>query len=210
MRRVVICLVLFLVSISAATGVHAATDCERWITEYKNSLSKSPVAHKVQAAHRRLHHYVHKQIAAAKPKPKVVKPRVLPARMVKPRMTRTELLKKMADLCGDLPNEIPLADGPKTPVAELVPPRESDGTPMELASGDTGSFLQSTPPPQYTPPTSGYPGSPRYPSIPPIGGGPPTVYTPPTVPTPEPGSFVLLFTGLSGIAEVVRRRRKSS
>jgi hypothetical protein len=208
MRRVVICLVLFLVSISAATGVHAATDCERWITEYKNSLAKSPVVHKVQAAHRRLHHYVQRKVAVTKPKPHPVKPRVLPARMVKPKMTRSELLQKMADLCGDLPNEIPAADGPaKPPVAQMIPPRQSDGPPMDLASDEGSGFLQTTPPPQYTPPTGGYPGGPGYPSIPPIGGGP---YTPPTVPTPEPGSLVLLATGLSGIAEVIRRRRKSA
>src|SRR5215469_13056061 len=104
MRRLVFCLVLFLVTISAAKGVHAATDCEKWLNEYKNSLAHSPAAHRVQAAHHRLHRYVHRKLAVLKPKPKTTpKPRLLPARHTKPRMSKEELLKRVAEACGDLP-----------------------------------------------------------------------------------------------------------
>jgi hypothetical protein len=227
MRRLVFCLVLFLVTISAATGVHAATDCEKWLNEYKNSLAHSPAAHRVQAAHHRLHRYVHRKLARLKPKPKTTpkpKPRLLPARHTKPKMTREEMLRKLDLACGDLPEEQPeLAMLKGDPAPEFVPEESDDTNPIELASDD-GGFLQTLPPVPYTGvPEGGYPGAPGFPFAPPMGGGggripnSPTTGTtvvdtppaPPTAEAPEPGSYVLLFTGLSGIAGIVRRRRTS-
>jgi hypothetical protein len=233
MRRLVLCLVLFLVTISAATGVHASTECEKWLTEYKNSLAHSPAAHRVKAAHHRLHHYIHRRLAILKPKPKTApKPHLLPVRRTRPKMTREELLKRLELACGDLPLDQPeVAKLNGDPAPEFVPEMPDDGDPIELASNDGGGFLQTLPPPVYPGSSSaGTPGFPGFPSAPPIGGGGGRTPSSPTVPgsgceaqakvvcqpvppdqppvaeAPEPGTFVLLFTGLSGMAEIIRRR----
>ncbi len=227
MRRLVFCLVLFLVTISATTGVHAATDCEKWLNDYKNSLAHSPAAHRVQAAHHRLHRYVHRKLAALKPKPKTApkpRPRLLPARHTKPKMTREEMLKKLELACGDLPGEqAKLAELKGDPVPDFVPDESEENTPLQLVSDDAG-FLQTLPPPVYAGGTDGgYPGAPGFPFAPPIGGGgartpnSPTAGTtvldtppsPPVAEAPEPSTYVLLFTGLSGMVGIVRRRRIS-
>lgn len=231
MRRLVFCLVFFLVTVSAATGVHASTDCEKWLNEYRNSLAHSPAAHRVKAAHRRLHRYIHRKLATLKPKPKTApKSRLLPARHAKPRMTREELLKKLELACGDLAEDKPeIAKLKEEPTPEFIPEIHDQGDPIELASVDDG-FLQPQTPPGYPGvPSGGFPSFGGFPGTPPIGGGGPktpgtpttstsgcdvnsqVVCTPPpdqpVAETPEPGTFALLLTGLSGGLVAIRRRR---
>ena len=172
MRRLALYLVLFLVTISAATGVHASTECEKWLTEYKNSLAHSPAAHRVSAAHRRLHHYAHRKLALVKkPAPK---PHLLPARHTRPKMTREELLKKLQLACGDLPLDIP-AQGNLTPDSppKFIAERSPEDSAVELASSPDGGFLETYAPPTYPGTYAG--GGPSYPGfpggVPPFGGG---------------------------------------
>src|SRR5215471_7618293 len=135
MRRLAVSLVLFLVTISAATGVHASTECDKWLQEYRNSLKHSPAMHRAKAAHHRLHHYIHRKLSQLKKKPAAPKkPRLLPAHHSKPKMTREELLKKLELACGDLPEDQPklaelMNDGP---VPDFLPETHDD-EPIELA-----------------------------------------------------------------------------
>jgi len=137
-------------------------------------------------------------------------------------MSKEELLKRVAEACGDLPLDQPeIAKMKGDPVPDFIPEKSDDDTPMELASDDGGGFLQTLPPPTYAGvPDGGFPGSPGFPFAPPMGGGggriPPTTTgttvdtpPPPVAETPEPTSFVLIFTGLSGVIEIARRRRAS-
>lgn len=230
MRRLVFCLALFLVTISAATGVHASTDCEKWLSEYRNSLAHSPAAHRVKAAHHRLHRYLHRKLATLKKPRTTPRPRLLPARHTRPKMTREELLKKLELACGDLPEDRPaLAKLEDEPAPEFIPEVHEDGDPIELASNGSDGFLQPQTSPGYPgAPSGGFPGFGGFPGTPPIGGGggripgspttpipgceinadvacTPTPNPPPIGETPEPGTFVLLATGLSGGSLVLRR-----
>ncbi|WP_263366845.1 PEP-CTERM sorting domain-containing protein [Edaphobacter bradus] len=222
-------LVLFLVSITAAKGVHASTDCEKWLTDYKNSLKHSPTVKRAAAAHRRMHRYAHRKIAALKkPTTTPAKPKVLPARHLRPRMSRSEMLKKFTLSCGDLPLDEP-DGGDLEPVAmpDFIFAQDT-AEPIDLAQGNDGGLLQSYPPPVF--PGGVSPSYPGFPSAPPIGGSgfPPGGKTPPNVPpggggdqpppgggggtptpTPEPSTVVFLLTGLSGVVKVARRRRAS-
>ena len=229
MRRFAVCLVLILVSVSAAKGVHASTECEKWLTEYRNSLAHSPAVHRVSAAHRRLHHYIHRKIAKLKKPAAPGKPRLLPARHPKPKMSREELLKRLELACGDLPGESPvLGQLEKEPVADFIP---TDTNPVDLAENEPGGFIPFLAPPSYGTYATTDGGSPGFPFLPPIVGGggripnpPPTGTTtncdakaqvsctpppsdgPPPLVTPEPGTLVLLLTGIPGAVKVVRRR----
>jgi len=231
MRRLWIFLVLFLVTISVATGVHASTECEKWLTEYKNSLAHSPAAHRIKAAHRRLHHYIHHRLAILKKPAAPKKPRLLPAHHSRPKMTREELLKKLELACGDLPGENPkLGELKKTDPVEDFISGVPDDEPVELASNDSGLLLPGFPPPVYAGAAMPPDGSPPGFFVPPIVGGSPKTPNspntpppscdaqskilcqpgggdqPPPVVTPEPGTLVLILTGVPGMAGFVRRK----
>src|ERR1700727_2016509 len=108
MRRLLLLLAVFLVVASAATGVHASTDCERWFIAYKNSLAQTAAAKHLIAAKHRARRYVHcKLVALQKPKP-ATQPKLLPARFPRPKMTREEALRRFNLACGDLPEDTPL------------------------------------------------------------------------------------------------------
>src|SRR5579871_3906513 len=100
MRRFLLSLVVFLVVASAATGVHASTECERWFVQYKHALAQSKAVHKLRAADYRVRHYVHRKLAALKPKP-ANKPKVLRAKVHRRPKTREEMLRSFNLACGD-------------------------------------------------------------------------------------------------------------
>jgi hypothetical protein len=226
MRRYLLSLVVFLVVASAATGVHASTDCQRWFIEYKNSLAQTSTAKHLLAAKHRAHRYVHRKLAALhKPKP-ANKPRVLPARFQRPKMTREEALRRFNLACGDMPEDMPSTqmvqeEEPKPDY--LANPLHSE---MPLEKPAEGGIVAENVVPPILPllPGGGWGSGGSYP--PGIGGGfgggggapgaptphnpgnpPPDAPPPPPVSTvPEPGSIVLLLTGVAGAAGVARRR----
>jgi hypothetical protein len=173
MRRVVIALVVVLVCASAATGVrvHASTECERWVTEYRNALAHSPTVKRAKAASHRIHHYIHRKIAAlTKPKP-APKPHTMPVRHRAPKMTREEMLRKFELACGDLPEDSP-AEGnlPQDPMPTFVADRKPGGDmPLDLEDDTPGMLLAMNQPPSYA---GGGVG------LPPGGGGPGLYYPP--------------------------------
>ncbi len=230
MRRFLLYLAVFLVVASAATGVHASTDCERWFIAYKNSLAHTAAGKHLVAAKHRVHRYVHRKLAALhKPKPQN-KPPLLPARFQRPKMTREEALRRFNLACGELPEDMPLTQlvqGEEPKPDYLANPLHGD-MPLDKP-GDVSNLAKnvvpSTPPGggdgwapigSYPPGFGGgfggggnpskphSPGTPGTPGTQTGGGNPPD---PPTVPSvPEPGSIVLMLTGVAGAAGVVRRR----
>lgn len=222
MRRSIFTLVLLLVFATVATGVrlHASTECERWIAEYRNALENSPTVQKANAARHRLHHYVHRKVAALtnEPKPKA---RVLPARFMRPKMTRGEALHKMELACGEVSLDDPtLGNLPMDPAPAFIADRGAgDETPgMGALPARSALVSQNNP---VTFPVSGIPSLPTGPvgggsTVPsnPGGGGNPGNpgggdgggSTPPPAVTPEPGSLLLMATGALGAAGMLRRR----
>lgn len=232
MRRVSFAFVLLLVFASAATSVqvHASTECERWISEYRNELAHSNLVKRANAARHKLHHYVHRKVAALnRPKPHP-RTRVLPARLERPKMTREETLRELAFACGELPldtlelnkavafepapvfgagpmwGDDDTTSGPQGLVASNSGPEQSGGWNPGVGGigggpwgggggGGVGGGGGNNPP------TDG-PGGDN-PSNPP--SGPPT-NPPPTAVAPEPGSLLLVGTGVLGAIGALRRR----
>jgi hypothetical protein len=227
MRRFLVFLAVFLVVASAATGVHASTDCERWFIAYKNSLAQTTAAKHLIAAKHRAHRYVHRKLAEFhKPKP-ANKPTILPVRFQRPKMTREEALRRFNLACGDLPLDMPttqLVQAEEPKLDYLAHPLHSD-MPLETMPYEGGVIAENVVPPFSPGGGGGWPGSggggyppsfgggglppgtpiPHTPGTP-TGGDPPPVVVPPASPVPEPGSILLVLTGVAGAAGVVRRR----
>jgi hypothetical protein len=231
MRRVVFALVITLVCASAGVRVHAATDCERWIAEYRVALAHSNAVKRANAVRHRLHRYVHRKIAALT-KPKTTsKPRVLPVRHRRPPMSREEMLRRFELACGDLPvdsptlGELPKDDPPPVFIADRSPDDDlslGTDTPSTLlalnhapnfAGGDDSDGYGRTP---YLPGVGGLApgGGGVRPQNPPTNGSggdvplPPS--PPPTAEAPEPGSLVFMATGVAGAVGAIRRRRQAA
>lgn len=243
MRRVSFALILLLVFASAATGVqvHASTECERWISDYRTQLANSDLMKRANAARHRLHHYVHRKVAALN-KPKPHPTRVLPARLQRPKMTREEMLRELEFACGDLPLDPvnlkqPVAFSPE-PNFALGPMVEDDSGTGPLQNGPQGLLASNDGPEQSSgwnpggmgggggapgwgggggggvggngggggnhPPTGGPGGD----NPPPPPDNPPPTNPPPTAVAPEPGSLLLVATGVLGAAGALRRRFK--
>jgi uncharacterized membrane protein YgcG len=242
MRRVSFALVLLLVFASAATGVqvHASTECERWISDYRTQLANSDLMKRANAASHRLHHYVHRKVAALN-KPKPHPTRVLPARLQRPKMTREEMLRELEFACGDLPLDPvnlkqPVSFSPE-PNFALGPMVEDDSGTGPLQNGPQGLLASNDGPEQssgWNPGGMGGGGAPGWGggggggvggngggggNHPPTGGpggdnpppppdNPPPTNPPPTAVAPEPGSLLLVATGVLGAAGAIRRRFK--
>jgi hypothetical protein len=220
MRRYLLSLVVFLVVASAATGVHASTDCQRWFAEYKNSLAQSNAAKHLIAAKHRAHRYVHRKLAALHKPKQANKPRMLPSRFQRPKMTREEALRRFNLACGDMPEDMPTTQmvHEEDPKPDFLASSQHD---MPLEKPDGGIVAKNVIPPfsegggwQYPSgffgggtPTGG-PGAPTGGTAPPDAppGSPAPPVTPPVSPVPEPGSIVLMLTGVAGAAGMARRK----
>ena len=227
-----------LIAVCGEAGVHASTDCEKWVASYKEQLAHAKAVRRMQAANARMKRLAQRKMATYVKKPKPPAPKVLPAKYVKPRYTREQMLERFTLLCGDLPVEntptaTKLIEGKETPeefVSEM-----SLWAPVEFASLEGDGLIPEGDMPPYTgswgggdmPPGGGwgggFGGSPIF-----VGGGGQTggpgggggetsgpggtsVLPPPpaTSPVPEPGSLVLLLTGAAGAAGAVCRRRRA-
>jgi hypothetical protein len=223
MRRILFALVILLVCAAATTGVRlqASTECERWIAEYRDALAHSPTVQRANAARHRVHHYVHRKVAALK---KPQRPKILPARYMRPKMSREEALTKMEFACGVVDLDQPelgdltidplpafvAARGPLDETGEeMVPPPSNlvASNPTEGSGGYPNGGLPVLP---YIPSGGGGGGggggNGGGPNPPDNGGNPVPPPPPPTAEAPEPGSLLLLATGLVGAAGMLRKR----
>ncbi len=223
MRRLMYLLILVIFVGISATCVNASTDCERWFKAYREQLAHTRQLQRVAAAKRRAKLYAQRKLAGYVPKPK-------PKTVVKsgPRMTRVQTLHHFDLACGELPEDG--SDGGGTIAEEGQPPFLShpmdDGLDLEPAGLDQMIAENDAPPyggSESSPdsPPGGYPnyGPPVGGGGPPGGGGgtpgggqtvPPPNSPPPPPPAtpevPEPGSLVLVLTGMAGAAGAMRRR----
>ena len=209
MRRLWVALLLILVSVSVATGVrlHALTECERWIAEYRDTLAKSPGVQRANAVRHRVGRYVRHKVTLKK----ASGARILSARYMRPKMSREEALRKMEFACGSIELDQPaLSDLAASPVPVFVPAAAED---IPAPPAPPVFVAQNVLPPDGGFPIGGIPIAPNFPGAgggTPPGGGtvipPPPPPPPPPAQTPEPGSLILMATGLAGAAVAFRRR----
>jgi hypothetical protein len=218
LRKLQLLLVLVLVAATTETGVRASTDCERWIASSKAELAHTKALKRLAAAKAWVKRLAQHKLATYVKKP--THPTPMRTHFVRPKYTRQQMLDRFNVLCGDLPGmkkpteSEKLLDGEMTPIefaSEMTP-----FVPVELGGPGSGDGLVATNEvPPYSPPGTEVPsgGSPFG-----GGGGPPFLggpvgKTPPGTPVPpvvgeapEPGSIVLMLTGIAGAAGMVRRR----
>lgn len=170
---------------------------------------------RASAAHHRVHRYVHRRLAALHPqKPRV---RVLPARLQRPKMTKEELLHELEFACGDLPlvpvqlsrtvHFDPLPDFAATsfPEDDVAGPSLVQDSPQGNVASNSGPSTGWNP--GLGGGIGGFGGGGGLPPSNP--GNPGNPGNPPPAVTPEPGSLLLVATGVLGVAGTLRRRSRS-
>lgn len=165
-----------------APVLYASTDCSRWLAEYKQGIMQRKAARRLRSAKYRLTVMVHK------PAP----PHVLPVRH---RMSPLESLRRFQIDCGDL-------DTPETPLnAAVVPPLPPVPLEPTFAMVDFGDTVPDLPPPSPVLISEG--------TVPPLINVPitPILTTAAPIVTPEPGSFLLVLTGLGAFGYLSRRKK---
>ena len=209
-RKIQLLLLLLLIAGTTETGMRASTDCERWMAAYKTQLAQAKAAKKLAAAHERVKRMAQKKLANYVKKP--ARPKPLLTHYVRPHYTRQQMLDRFNIACGDLPGGPSLVEGKKTPAEFVTEMRSYE--PVEIASAATDGLIPMGDSPSYSPPASDGSG----PGGPGFGGGgfgggsggggstPPVV---PVTPVPEPGSIVMILTGVAGAAGAARRRWRS-
>ena len=220
-RKLQLLLLLLLIAGTTETGMRASTDCERWMAAYKTQLAQAKAVKRLQAAHARMKRLAQKKLANYVRKPAGPKP--LRTHFVRPRYTRQQMLERFNIACGELPTTPSLVEGKITPDNFVSDMRSFE--PVELASSDSEGLLPFGDIPPYTPTNAGTGGGgftapfsgggiggvggggirPQTPS------GPSTPSTPstpiiPVTPVPEPGSIVMMLTGIGAAAGTVRQR----
>lgn len=204
-RTVACACLLVAASVGGAKTLAAASpDCARWIKEYQQGLARRAVLgkkHVVKAAHKLI-----------VPRPHLQHASTTPARVRPPKLSPAEMLKRFKVLCGeDLPDEVMPASFVPTGLEDAMVPTQ------DVPDDNTIATLTGTAPSPFVPGSgTGTTGTGTN------GGGTngggttggtpttPIVPVPPIIaPVPEPGTLVLLLTGLGAIPAVLRLRRRA-
>lgn len=185
MRKTLLLLLTFAIVVTAARGVSASTDCQKWLADYKKSLAEKTTPQKLLAAKHRARAYAHRKLALLTT-PAAPKPGPTRISSVRPHLTPAQMLKRFDLLCGELPVD---------PAAQVLDARMApDEFISELAMGspvDTEAYpadttlLAGNVAPGYDGPgvrgevPSSAPYSPVYGPLPSGGGGGGSSFVPP-------------------------------
>ena len=175
MRPTLVVLFVLIVSAASATGVHASTDCERWLADYKKALAQKPSYQQLEAAKHRARDLARRRIGEIVAATMPAKPKPVRMSSTRPKLTPRQMLNRFDVLCGDLPvapaNQV--LDSRMAPdefISEL-----SLGPIDELPVSEYNPLLAETAPTEYTPTSSPlatpYEGGPVLPVVGPSFGG---------------------------------------